>query len=45
MNEKMNLVVGPTFEEMLNPAKIDPKVRKKSPCCKIKRPLGSYQPL
>ena len=27
MSEKSKLVVGPTFEEMLHPSKIDPEVR------------------
>jgi len=39
MAQKMNLVVGPTFAEMLNPAKIDPEIRAQALQARDKDPL------
>jgi len=39
MIEKKNLVVGPTFAEMLDPSKIDPEIRKKALEAQKKDPL------
>ena len=36
---KKNYVLGPSFEEMLHPEKIDPKIRKKALEMKDKDPL------